>query len=372
MNKKEIAEIRRLMTKDKVCLNRICGCYVAGEKEKITTFTEAFLSLRQEEADRYLDIFKKALTGTVGRNLVNLAFPLSAEEEGGAQRALMDLRAGSLKDEAQVQAFFDSVIEKWTHPENYLILLADGTYDVPGRTTDGLEMEDASTDMYHFILCALCSVSLSEGGLCYNGETNQIEEAIRHYMVGRAEQAFLFPAFNDRASDIHNVLYYSGDAREFSTDITEELLGCGQPMPAPTQKETFRDAVEEALGDKASLEMVCALHENLNDMIEAGREEPDGVTIGQAEVRTLMERSGAPEAAIAHMEERFEADFGPKETLLADNIAEKRRFAVKTPDVEVKVTPERAGLMEIREIEGERCLVIPIEGEVEVNGITIG
>ena len=34
MNKKEIAEIKRLFTPDRCPFTRICGCYVDGEKNK--------------------------------------------------------------------------------------------------------------------------------------------------------------------------------------------------------------------------------------------------------------------------------------------------------------------------------------------------
>lgn len=371
MNKKEIAEIKRLMSKDRVCINRLAGCYVNSDKEKVMTFVQPLLALQEDEMEKYLDLLKKGLSGTVGKNLLNLEFPLEQEMEGGIQARLMALRKCELKDEELVNAFYDSIIETWYHPENYLILLVNGAYDVPGKGTDNIEMEDASSEVFHFIYCILCPVELSPAGLCYDNESNSIRECFRNWVVGMPEQGFLFPSFNDRGTDIHNVLYYSKDAKEFCGELMEQLLGCHQPMTAPVQKAAFQSLVEESLGDDCSYSTVRSLHEKLNELVEEKKNEPELPTLGKAEVKTLLERSGASEEAIKRVEERFEEDFGPKESLLVTNVAETKKFEVKAPEISVKVTPEFAEMMEIKEIDGANCLVIPLSGDVEVNGIMV-
>ena len=44
---------------------------------------EAFLSLPEEEAFKYFDIFKKTLSGTVGKNILNMEFPIDARGNAG-------------------------------------------------------------------------------------------------------------------------------------------------------------------------------------------------------------------------------------------------------------------------------------------------
>ena len=44
---------------------------------------------------------------------------------------------------------------------------------------------------------------------------------------------------------------------------------------------------------------------------------------------------------------------------------------LKTPEVVVQVDPLSADLVETRVIDGRKCLVIPMEGEVVVNGVHI-
>ena len=250
MNKKEVTEIKKLFTKERCCLNRLCGCYVDADKNKVVQFKEAFLSLPEEEIYKYLDIFRKSLSGTLGKNLLNMEFPLEQEMGDGTQKSLLALRDSELKDDVMLDAFYDRMIETYYHPENYLILLVHGSYDIPMKTSDGMEMDDASDYIYNFVLCCLCPVTLSKAGLCYNAETNSIEDRIRDWMVDLPEQGFLFPAFQDRNTDIHRLLYYSKNANELCPDITEQLLGCVQPIPAGQQKETIQPNIEITLGEE--------------------------------------------------------------------------------------------------------------------------
>ena len=182
MNKKEISEIKKQFTPDNCSITRICGCYVDGEKNKKTELKEAFLSLSEEEMFKYFDIFRKSLSGTIGKNLMNMEFPLEQESEGGTQHFLMKLRESKLTDDALVESFYDKIIENYDYPENYYIILIHGVYDIPGKSSDGSEMFDASDEIYEHIMCCICPVKLSKAGLCYNAETNSIQDRIRTQM----------------------------------------------------------------------------------------------------------------------------------------------------------------------------------------------
>ncbi len=371
MNKKEVTEIKKLFTKERCCLNRLCGCYVDADKNKVVQFKEAFLSLPEEEIYKYLDIFRKSLSGTLGKNLLNMEFPLEQEMGEGTQKSLMALRDSELKDDTMLDAFYDRIIETYYHPENYLILLVHGSYDIPMKTSDGLEMDDASDYIYNFVLCCLCPVTLSKAGLCYNAETNSIEDRIRDWLVDMPEQGFLFPAFQDRNADIHRLLYYSKNAKELCPDITEQLLGCVQPIPAPQQKESFQTIIEDTLGEECVYDVVRNIHENLNEMIEEQKESGEPLELDKMQVRKLLERSGAPEENLEQFEKQYDEEIGAQMTVMANNISDTRKFEVKTPQMTVKVSPEQAGLVETRMIDGVPCLVIPLTDEVEVNGIHV-
>lgn len=372
MNKKEISEIKKRFTKTKCSITRICGCYVDAEKEKRMTLKEAFLGLPEEEMFKYIDIFRKTLSGSIGKTLMNMEFPSAQEtDEAGTQVFLMKLLESRLTDEDLLDQFYDKIIENYNYPENYFIILIHDAYDIPKITTDGIENFDASEYVYNYLLCSICPVKLTKPGLCYNAETNNIQDRIRDWLVQPPELGFLFPAFNDRNMDIHSLLYYSKNSDDLDLAITENVLGCQMPLPAKSQKETFNAIVEESLGLECDYEMVKSIHENLNHMVEENKENPEPLSLDKADMAKLLEKSGVEEEQIEQFETRFDETIGEKETLMAANISNTRKFEVRTPDVTVQVNPERTDLVETKIIDGVPCLVIEINDLVEVNGIQI-
>ncbi len=372
MNKKEIAEIKKRFTKTKCTVTRICGCYVDAEKQKRMTLKEAFLGLPEEEMFKYIDIFRKTLSGSIGKTLMNMEFPMEEEtEEGGKQRFLMQLLESKLVDEQLLNQFYDTIIENYNYPENYFIILIHDAYDIPKITTDGIENFDASEYVYDYILCSICPVKLTKPGLCYNTETNHIQDRIRDWLVQPPELGFLFPAFNDRNMDIHSLLYYSKNSDDLDLAITENVLGCRLPLPPKSQKETFNAIVEEALGLECDYDIVKSIHENLNQMVEENKENPEPLALDRTDIGKLLEKSGVEEEQLAVFETRYDETVGEKEHLMANNISNTRKFEVRTPDVTVQVNPERTDLIETKVIDGVPCLVIEINDLVEVNGIQI-
>ena len=75
------------------------------------------------------------------------------------------MRDSELKDESVLDEFYDKIIQNYYYPGNYLILLIHQVYDIPGKTSDGIDMEDASDEVYNYILCSICPVTLSKPGL---------------------------------------------------------------------------------------------------------------------------------------------------------------------------------------------------------------
>lgn len=371
MNKKEILEIRKQFTPANCAITRICGCYVDHEKTKKMESKDAFLSLPEEEAFKYFDIFKKTLSGSVGKNLLNLEFPLDSEMPGGAQEFLLKLRDSKLEDDMLLEEFYDKVIATYEYAENYYIILIHAMYDVPGKASDGMEMFDASDEVYEYLLMSICPVSLSKAGLSYNAEDNRIQDRIRDWIVDMPAKGFLFPAFNDRSTDLHSVLYYTKKSEELQPEMIDQLLGARLPMSADVQKETFQMIIEDTLGEDGDYETVRNIHETLNDLIEEHKEEPEPLSLDKTEVKKIFEKSGVDAEKMENFDRNFEENAGEKAVLLADNIAETRKFNIETPDVIIKVNPERADLVETRIIDGRQCLVIPVDDHIEVNGINV-
>lgn len=371
MTKKEVLEIRRQYTPERCSITRICGCYVNGNKEIVAISKDAFLSLPDEEIYKYMTIFKQTLSGTMGKNLINMEFPLAQEAEGGNQEFLMKLRYSKLQDDGLLEEFYDKIIANYNYGENYYIILIHVAYDVPGKSTDGSEMFDASDEVYEYLLCSICPVQLSKEGLCYNPVTNHMENRVRDWLVEAPMKGFLFPAFNDRSTDIHSLLYYTKDSEEMQPEFITSTLGCTFPLSAGSQKDTFHAVVMETLGEDCEYEVVRNIHNHLNEMVEESKDAPQAAVLTKPEVKRLLSVSGANDEAMEAFEHSFDAVAGEKTEFLVTNIAETRKFNIKTPDVVIKVNPERSDLVETREIDGRKCLVIEINDQIEVNGVNV-
>ncbi len=371
MIKQEVNELKRLYTPSNCSITRICGCYVDGEKNKKTQFKEAFLSLPEEEIFKYFELLRKTLSGTLGKNLLDLEFPLASEQEGGTQEFLLRLRESKLKDDTLLDEFYDNIVASYEYVGIYLILLIHVAYDVPGKTTDGLTMEDASDSVFEYLLCCICPVNLSKPGLSYDALANEFHNRVRDWVVEMPEVGFLFPAFNDRSSDLHSTLYYTKNPEEPHSELVDQILGATLPLTAGSQKETFQALIEETLGQDAEYEVVKSIHENLTEMIEEHKEIPEPLMLDKHQVKNLFEKSGVVEEKLTDFDKLYDAAAGEDTSLMVNNVANTRTFEVKTPDVVVRVNPERADLVNTLFIEGKRCLVIEINDHVEVNGVTV-
>ena len=372
MTRKELNEIKSQYTLEDCGILRLCGCYVDGERNKITQFNENFLNLPEEEKHKYFDIFKKTLSGTPGKNLVDMKFNVDAYADEGARTFLMNLRDSGLKDDRLLNEFYDRIINNYSYVGNYLILLINQVYDIPAVTTDNIEMDDASDEVYSYILCSICHVNLSKPGLGYDEEDNNFHDKKQNHMVDVPDVGFLFPAFNKRSADEDMTLFYTKDVSEFEDGLIDCLLDCAVPLPAKQQKETFTSLVNEALGEEADLEIVKNIHENLEQIIEEKKQEsPAPVMLDKTEMRDLLEKSGVKEEKLENFEEHFEMAAGEHGKLVASNVSSGKKFEVKTPDVVIKINSDKTDIVSTQVIDGRQCLVIQIDERLEVNGISV-
>lgn len=372
MTRKELNEIKSQYTLEDCGILRLCGCYVDGERNKITQFNENFLNLLEEEKHKYFDIFKKTLSGTPGKNLVDMKFNVDAYADEGARTFLMNLRDSGLKDDRLLNEFYDRIINNYSYVGNYLILLINQVYDIPAVTTDNIEMDDASDEVYSYILCSICHVNLSKPGLGYDEEDNNFHDKKQNHMVDVPDVGFLFPAFNKRSADEDMTLFYTKDVSEFEDGLIDCLLDCAVPLPAKQQKETFTSLVNEALGEEADLEIVKNIHENLEQIIEEKKQEsPAPVMLDKTEMKDLLEKSGVKEEKLENFEEHFEMAAGEHGKLVASNVSSGKKFEVKTPDVVIKINSDKTDIVSTQVIDGRQCLVIQIDERLEVNGISV-
>lgn len=418
MNKKEVLELKRRFKKDECTFTRMCGCYVDADHNKIVNIGETFLNLEEEESNKYLEIAKKVLSGTLGNNLLELEFPLAEEAAGGRQQFLMGLRDSKLKNEELIDAFYDLVIDSYDFVGNYLILIFHDAYDVMTRTSDNNNL-DESEEVYEYLLCAICPVALSKPGLGYREDENRIGSRIRDWVVGMPDTGFLFPAFNDRSTDIHSTLFYTKDTKNPHSEFMEAGLGCGTKRTATEKKMTFQAIVEQAVGgdEEENANVFYQLQEGLSEIVEAhdamdDNEEKEPLVLTTSDVSSILSNSNIDEDQAKFIEKSYEEEFREQPPVADDLLDAKALEAgasrkekqdlitqvqvlteqledykaitkdvdsseevsgddVKTYDVILRVKPEKVNQIKSETINGQKCLVIPMEENehAAVNGV---
>lgn len=371
MINKEILEIKKLLNKAEDSSIKLCGCYVAGEEKKKLTYINDYISnMPDDDQHKFVEILRKALSGTLGKNLFNLDFTPEAENEGGRQSFLLALRNSELKDNELLDNYYDSVIEKFNLAGNYLILVMYDVYGVPVKTKDNIKLDD-SEEMFSYIISCICPVNLAKPALSYHEETNSIENRTRDWIVDMPCAGFMFPAFNDRSTDIHSLLYYVKSPSSMYDDFVTEGLGCGEAVPAQFQKEIFNDILADVVVNQPELEVVEVVR-NVNDSITEIMENntsDEPVIFDKQDIKNILSQSGVAEELMEKVDLKFEKELGEDMKFIADDILEKRKFEVKTNDVIINVKPENSSIVKIRMIDGMKCLVIPMDDNVEINGI---
>lgn len=329
MRKKDILELKKRLKKDHCTFTKMCGCYVSGEKHVILKFRESFLNLEEDEYFKYLEIAKKVLSGTIGNNILELNFPTNEDFVNEKQISFMRLKNSKLKDDTLLDEFYDSIIDNYDYTGNFIILIFHDAYDVITKTSDNSKV-DESEEVYEYLLCAVCPVTLSDPGLRYFEEENKISARIRDWVVEAPTSGFVFPAFINRSTDVNSIMYYTKNAKDTHPELMENALGCYKKQTATIQKETFQSIVKESFGadEKKADKAFVEIQENLNAMIEEYNHIYDGtdaepISLAKKEIQSLLIESGVSEENAIKIEKSYVKNFG-EDFPLADSLLDTR------------------------------------------------
>lgn len=372
MREKEIAEIRRRFRSDRSNIARIRGCYVNEQREIVSEFNQALALMPQEESEELLAILKKTLSGTAGKNLVDIEFATQQVLEGEEHKLLMALRSSSLNDENAIHDFYRRVIESLVIEGNYLILMAFDKYDVPSYAKDG-EKQDDSSEVFSYFLCSICPIKQTKPALGYFIPENTFRNVTADWVVSPPELGFMFPAFDDRSANIYSAVYYTRNSAESHPEFADAVFKTEVPMPAAEQKETFQSILGDTVAEDCSFDVVQAVHGQLSGMIEEHKanKEEEPLTISKKTVRGVLESCGVSDSRMNAFEEKYDEEFGDDARISPRNLVDTKQFEVRTPDVTIRVNPERADLVETRMIDGAKYILIRADEGVEVNGVSI-
>ena len=374
MNDKEIGEIRRHLRRDRSNITKIYGCFVNDNREIITEFSQSTGMMPENEGDKYFALFKRVLSGSVGKNLIDLSFKTAQVAQGAPEhKLLMNLRECKLSDDELLHGFFQKIIDTVTLEGNYLILIGCDSYDVPFKGKDDISDADKSEEVYTYLICAICPVKQTKANLHYVPEEKLFHDGAMNQPVSAPVLGFLFPAFDNRSTNIYNALYYTHDIKVSQDALIEANFNTPVPMPAAEQKKCFEALLTTALGEDCNLDVVQTVHDQLCERIELHKEAKvaEPLLIAKADVKETLASCGVSEEHLAKWSVDYDETFGFEADLHPKNIIDTKQFEVKTPDVSIKVDPTRSDLIETRTIGGVKYIMICADENVEVNGVSI-
>ncbi len=373
MNEKEVAELRRRFRQDRGGISHVRGCYVNENREIVSQFDQSLGVMTQEENEKLLALLRRTLTGTLNKNLLDITFATQQVVHGAEHKRLMDLRASELKDEEAVQALFQAMIQSLDLEGNYMILLAHDAYDVPYRGRDGEDLEDASEQVFSYILCAVCPVKLTKPALSYRVQEGEFHASTPDWVVAPPELGFLFPAFDDRSANIYDALYYTKGTENVHEGLIAAVFSAPAPMPAALQQDGFHTVLGESLEEDCCLPVVQAVHDQLCGLMEDHREsrDPEPLTIGKGEIKQALSAQGVSQEHIQAFERRYDETFGPDAQLSPRNLVDPKKLELKTADVTIQVSPDRSDLVQTKILNGVKYILVRVEEGVELNGVPV-
>lgn len=373
MNTKEIGEIRRRARRDRSNMTALYGCYVNDNKEIISEFRQSIGIMPENEADKYFALLRRTLSGQLGKNLIDITFKTSQVADSPEHKLLMELRETKLKEENLRMAFYKKVIETVELGCGYLILMGCDSYDVPFKSKDDSVQADASGEVYTYLLCAICPVKQTKPNLHYIPESKEFHDGGMLNIVSAPELGFLFPTFDNRATNIYNALYYTHSPKDSHEAFVASVFNTPIPKPAAEQKKTFEALLTTTLADECSMDVVQTVHEQLCQRIELHKEAkvPEALTVSKDEVKEVLSNCGVSQEHLAKFSVEYDEAFGFEADLHPKNIIDNKRFEIQTPDVIIKVAPDRTDLIETRVIGGIKYILINADENVEVNGVNI-
>ncbi len=372
MNQKELGEIRRRFTPQRAAISHIYGCYVNTAKNVVARFSAPVSLMDEDERERWLLTLRGALAGTLGKNL--LAVPFSAQDVTAAEgkhRLISDLRRTGLTDEETRERFYKNIIANFEIEDtNYVILLTDDAYDVPRRGKNG--DADGSDTVFHYILCAVCPVKEMKRGLGYDHTDQSFHTTAISHVVGAPALGFLFPSFDGRAANLYAALYYSRDAGEIHPEFVDAAFGVTAPMSAKEQKDAFSETLAVTLGEDCSFGVVQAVHGSLREKLALHKEsrDPEPLELTPEEVGDVLSDSGVDAEKVQAFRKECAEKFGG-DVLPAVNLMDTGRFRLQTTEAKITVSPDAAGQIEVRVIDGKKYILIPAESGVEINGMNV-
>ena len=370
MNKKELNELKKNFSDDcgYFTINNVVSAFVDSEKNIKYKSVDLYSTLSQDESEQIMLNLKKVLSGQLGKNLNEFAFPQSSYAEGGAQKLLYDNMMAKFKDEALIDAFLQRITEKVAYVSTYAIFSAHCTYSVFAKNKND-ELTEESEMNYNFLITAISPVNTRFDGLIYDDESNSIiKKATADKIVELPTDGFLFPVFSDRMPDVNAVMVYSKNAKKPNASVVQDMLDCEFQFSSEGEKTVFKALINNVVGEELDYEIVTKVNEKIQDFAAQNANDTEIPKIDERRLNTILWEAGVSQENLEKLPQAYEKAM-EKKPFTAYNLIEKKT-TITMPSVTVNVKKEAVDKVRTQMVDGKRCIVIALDdAAVEINGI---
>ena len=371
MNKKDISEVKKLLAKKTCRIDKISGCMVDGDGKCSDVIGEHLRRMDEDESDLYLGLVRKALSGKIGKNLYNTEFPLSEEKDGGKQHALHAFLDDQLDTDDKIRKFCQNIADNIHMDSAYAILIAKGVYDIPAKAKDGAVLEDASEDVYLFEITCICPVKVGKKMLVFNESSKNLASSGTVLSIEAPVAGFLYPAFDNRQTNIHAALYYVKKETERHQDLSDLIFGADLMTAESDQKELLAAVVEKTLGRDCDFDQVRSINDAVNQASKEMSDTDEPAEIGKNDLKRILRDSGVPEDKLNKFDAVYDEVVGEKSSFGAENINAGSTVKMESSSVKISMKNEMANMLETKVIGGREFLLIPIQDDITFNGVQI-
>ena len=370
MNKKDLAELKKhfQMTDDLMILKKVMTCFIDSEKTRKCQTVRTFAEIPEEEMGVLYQIFSKVLKGTLGKGLIEYAFPNEVYEQDQSQNLLWELLQKGLDHHEQVEKFMTHVSDNLNYTMPYVLFVAECVYTVFEKNKFG-EKNKYDSREFKFLIGAVCPVESRMDGFIYDEDTNNIIKKLTfdRVVADCPTDGFLFPTFTSKSPDINHVMYYTRKPKEPNTSFIEDVLGCEFILSAIEEKQIFQSVLDKALGEELNLQVISSVNQQIQDYAKQFKDEPEPPVVSDIMMRDILLESGVSQEK-AETAQKLYRETVEDNYFIASNLTDNKT-TLKSSGVTVSISGDATDKITTKMIDGRAFLMISLDSsEVEVNG----
>ena len=371
MNKKELAEIKRSFCEG--CgfftLNHILYAYVDAEKNVKCYDVKNYGMMAEDEGACVMETLKKTLSGSLGKNLTEYAFPNESYEDGGAQKVLYTALKAKLEDEEANKALIDRIVENTSCETAYAIITGHCTYSILVKDKNDESLGEGDSD-YNFLITALCPVNTGDDGLFFDSDNESISKKSNTEMIiARAPQdGFLYPVFSDRSPDVNHVMYYTRSPKKPNLSIVEDVLDCKFEFTPDGEKERFHAVLTDVCREELDYTVITRVNDIIRDVIDQNKNETEPPVIDAGRMKAILSDAGVSDEKLEALDAVYKTTVG-ESALTASNLVENKTV-LSVSEITVNISKDATDKVRTSVIQGRKCLIIDLDDpNVTINGI---